>query len=553
MKATLKLSALAALSTLSLVACGPQALPNPSAMPSESRLTNNQPSPAGRLGQKAIRFERPDSFRVQSQQTNPQVLMILPNQDFWYDDYALPRQALEAQGVQVTVAAASLATAYPHWGSGEGTDGGAVNPELRLAEVNPDDYDALLFVGGWGASAYQYGFSETYFNPAYNGSPETREQINHLIGSFVAQDKYLSAICHGVTVLAWARVNGASPLAGQAVTGWNGPAPDTQGQTVPSQARWHIESNGAQMLPSGAIGDPGTSHDDVLVSGKLITAEDARAGTHLGEVLANHLLADLTSTAPAQSEVTASPLPVTVPTPAPSPSVSPSATPEPQQAVLPVLLVIANQDFYYREYADPRDALLGAGIPVVVAAEQTLPSYPHPGTGQGDSSGEVLPDIRLDQAQAQDYAAIVFVGGWGASQYQYAFEGTYAHGAYNGNPATKAAVNQLINDFAAQDKYVMGICHGASVLAWARINGVSPLAGLPATGGPWLPELIGPGPMQTRDYLEANQAIYVPSRSIGDPSTSADDLVIAGRFITAEDYDTALLAGTTLAQLLQAN
>lgn len=62
---------------------------------------------------------------------------------------------------------------------------------------------------------------------------------------------------------------------------------------------------------------------------------------------------------------------------------------------LPVLMVIANRDFYYRESA-------------------------------GD---------------AADYGAVVFVGGWGASSYQYAFSGTCANAAYSGSadaPATAA-------------------------------------------------------------------------------------------------------------------
>ena len=36
-------------------------------------------------------------------------------------------------------------------------------------------------------------------------------------------------------------------------------------------------------------------------------------------------------------------------------------------------------------------------------------------------------------------AAIVFVGGWGASQYQYAFTGTYTNAAYNGTVAIRSS------------------------------------------------------------------------------------------------------------------
>ncbi len=41
----------------------------------------------------------------------------------------------------------------------------------------------------------------------------------------------------------------------------------------------------------------------------------------------------------------------------------------------------------------------------------------------------------------------------------------------------KQIVNNLINDFLDQDKHVAAICHGVTVLAWARVDGVSPLAG----------------------------------------------------------------------------
>lgn len=519
--------ALSLVSSFNLMACSPQTAPlSSSVQPAaiQANLTGAGLTPA-----KPIAFQPRAGFRTQQQ--GPRVLMVIANQDFWYADYALPRQALEANGATVTVAAASTQIARPHTGSGEGADGGRVQPDLSLMNANANDFDAILFVGGWGASQYQYAVSGTYHHSAYNGSSGLRDKTNQLINDFINQDKYVTALCHGVTVLAWARVNGVSPIAGRQVTGWNGEAPAST-NNLPRQARAQIESNGAQMLASGAIGSPQTSADDVIVSGQIITAEDYRAGYHLGEVLAQRLQA-----APA-----ATPTPTAVPTPTPTPVAA---------APLPVLLVIANRDFYYREYADPRAAFQAAGIPVVVAAQNRQASYPHLNSGQ-TGSGEVMPDLRLDQVNAHNYSAIVFAGGWGASQYQYAFSGSYQNTYYNGNTTTKNVVNQLINTFAAQNKYVMGICHGASILAWARINGSSPLAGRQATGGPLLPGLNGPGPASTRDYIEANGGLYIPSRSIGNPNSAADDLVIAGRFITAEDDTTAGFAASTLSQLLLA-
>lgn len=556
------LAAVSLLSILQLSACSPQTQ-SPNYSRTEALLASARTAvqPAGGLRPEQAMSYRPSNFGIQNQNSAPRVLMVIANQDFWYADYALPRQALEAQGIQVSVAAATLATAFPHAHSGEGADGGAVQPDLSLMEAQADDYDAILFVGGWGASAYQFAFDGQYQNPHYNGSQALRNHTNDLIQDFVQQDKYVSALCHGVTVLAWARIGGASLLAGRQVTGWNGAAPQTQGNTHPTQARAHIENNGAQMLASGAVGDPQTVSDDVIISGRIITAQDYRSGTQLGQTLAQQLLSEHEQETEANPTPTPSPTPSPLPSPSPTPQTSPSsapttepdASPTPEPSAHPrVLMVIANRDFYYREYAEPLAAFGSAGIEVSVAAENIEPSYPHPNTGEGADGGEVLPDLRLDQVQASDYDALVFVGGWGSSQYQFAAPYTYNNGYYNGNTTTKAVVNELINDFATQDKYVMGICHAASVLAWARIDGQSPLAGRQATGGPWLPSIQGQGPMETRDYIEANQGIYVPSRSVGDPTTSADDLVIDGKFITVEDYDTAHFAGSTLAQLLLA-
>ena len=120
---------------------------------------------------------------------------------------------------------------------------------------------------------------------------------------------------------------------------------------------------------------------------------------------------------------------------------------------LPVLMVIANRDFWYQEYADVRQALSKRGLPVVVAAGNTTEAVP-----QASGSGKfVRPNLALTEASAGDYSAVVFVGGWGASQYQYAFGGTYASAVYRSDSVIAQATNQLINEFIAQDKPVSRI------------------------------------------------------------------------------------------------
>lgn len=228
---------------------------------------------------------------------------------------------------------------------------------------------------------------------------------------------------------------------------------------------------------------------------------------------------------------------------------------------LPVLMVIANQDFYYQEYGDTRQSLEQAGLKVEVAATTASPASPHAGSGQGAGSGRVTPDVALSQADASDYSAIVFVGGWGASSYQYAFSGTYQNAAYNGDAATKAAVNDLVNDFVAQDKYVTAICHGVSALAWARVDGVSPLAGKHVTayeGGSPAVTINGVayanGAIPTRWHIETNGGIHFTSGAIGNPATAADDVWVDGKIITGQNFESARQFGRVVGQeVIKAN
>lgn len=263
-------------------------------------------------------------------------------------------------------------------------------------------------------------------------------------------------------------------------------------------------------------------------------------------------------------------------------STTPSTpAPPPPPPPLPVLLVIANQDFYYQEYGDTRNALEREGVDVTVAAADTSLAIPHPNSGQARAgvSGNVTPDIALAEARSADYSAIVFVGGWGSSMYQYAFndpnldgvtDNFYWNPAYNGDndlgdgviAPQKIVANRLINEFLAADKPVAAVCHAVTVLAWARVDGFSPLAGkevaVPTTvGSP--DQHYGNGDFAypyfagQRDQVLANGGIASPtSGSRGDPTTVADDVIVDGRIITGENYDSAYTFGLTVAREVKA-
>ncbi|ADB19200.1 cyclic nucleotide-binding protein [Pirellula staleyi DSM 6068] len=230
--------------------------------------------------------------------------------------------------------------------------------------------------------------------------------------------------------------------------------------------------------------------------------------------------------------------------------------------ILPVLMVVADQsDFYYQEYGDTRMSIEAAGLDVQVAATTTNPTVPHVNTGEGADGGLLTPDLALADVNASDYSAIVFVGGWGSSMYQYAFPGTYSDGRYNGDLATKGVVNELINDFVEQDKYVTAICHGTTVLAWARVDGVSLLAGrtvaIPYIGSPatfYQGQYYGYFELSQQAQMDFNGAITQGSSgAIGDPDTAADDVWVDGKIITAENYDSAAMFGQVIASHLLAD
>lgn len=215
------------------------------------------------------------------------VLLVIANRDFFYREYAEPRAELEKAGIKVEVAAARKSPCRPHGGSGQGRDGGVVQPDVALAKVDPDRYDAIVFPGGWGSSVYQYAFPGRYTNAVYNSDRQTKETANRLINQFNEQEKIIGALCHGVAVLAWSRVNDRSLIQGRRVTAASrsGPAgsyPNVQGTP---QSRWNAIQNGARVSAPGSVGNPRTAADDVVVDGRIITAQDDGSARAFGREL----------------------------------------------------------------------------------------------------------------------------------------------------------------------------------------------------------------------------------------------------------------------------
>lgn len=124
------------------------------------------------------------------------VLMVIAPDKFRDEEYREPRRILEEKGCAVTVASS-------HRRPVRGMLGMTVTPDATLAEVAPDDYDLVVFVGGSGA--------EAYFDDA---------RAQAIASETVKAGKPLGAICVAPTILA-----NAGLLKGKKATVWESQAP----------------------------------------------------------------------------------------------------------------------------------------------------------------------------------------------------------------------------------------------------------------------------------------------------------------------------------------
>lgn len=109
------------------------------------------------------------------------ILMIVAPKNFHDEEYLQPKQAFEAQGFEVKTA--SLTS------SASGMLGLEIKTDLLLDEVNVDSYDAIVFVGGSGASVYF-----------------TNIKALEIARKAAAKEKTIGAICIAPAILANAGV-----------------------------------------------------------------------------------------------------------------------------------------------------------------------------------------------------------------------------------------------------------------------------------------------------------------------------------------------------------
>lgn len=164
------------------------------------------------------------------------VLIIIAAKDFRDEEFFEPYNRLRQCGATVTVASSVKGAVVSMFGK-------TVTTDRQIAECKVEDYDAVVFIGGSGASEF--------FTNAF---------AHALATAAVAQDKVLAAICIAPVTLANAGV-----LKGKKATGF----PSIRGQ---------LSARGAQVLDQ-----------EVVQDGKLLTASGPKAAGEFAAALVKML------------------------------------------------------------------------------------------------------------------------------------------------------------------------------------------------------------------------------------------------------------------------
>lgn len=169
--------------------------------------------------------------------TDKKIAMIIAFRDFRDKEYFLPKEIFEGSGFTVKTVSDKLRLAI-------GADGGEAIIDFPIGDLNPSEFDAIVFIGGPGT--VKHLDNEAFYNAA-------RKTIS--------AGKVLAAICVSPVVLAKAGV-----LSGKRAAVWSSP--------MDKSAVRILEKNGAKY-----------SDEPVVADGKIITASGPSAAGEFAKTI----------------------------------------------------------------------------------------------------------------------------------------------------------------------------------------------------------------------------------------------------------------------------
>lgn len=164
--------------------------------------------------------------------SNKRVVMVVASKDFRDEEFHKPKEIFEASSVKVVVASSKI-------GESKGYFGAIAKPEILIENINVSEYDAIVFVGGSGASEY-------FKNPSALKIAKEAFEGN----------KIVAAICIAPSILANAGI-----LKGKRATAFS--------------------SEKDNLIKNGAI----WKDVDVEVDGKIVTADGPNAAEKFGNTI----------------------------------------------------------------------------------------------------------------------------------------------------------------------------------------------------------------------------------------------------------------------------
>ena len=165
------------------------------------------------------------------------IVLVVANNGFRDPEAEIPEQIIEEKGGEIVVSALETGQAI-------GDEGTIYNVDQVVAEIKPDNFEAVVFVGG----------------PGMVGLVEDPEMIE-LAKNFYSKGKLTTAICVAPAILAYAHL-----ISGKKVTAWDG-----------------VEE---KMIAVGA----NFTGDKVSQDGLLITGSGPDAAKEFGETIVRALL-----------------------------------------------------------------------------------------------------------------------------------------------------------------------------------------------------------------------------------------------------------------------
>ena len=165
------------------------------------------------------------------------IALIIAKQDFRDEEYFIPKSIFEAEEIEVK-------TVSSETGEALGSYGGTTNIDLSLEDLNIDIFDAIIFIGGAGASSYIED-----------------EQCHQIAKDTVSQNKILGAICIAPTILARSGV-----LKNKKATVWSK----------------NLDKSAVKILKQEGVD---YQQQDVVVDENIVTANGPKASRKFGEII----------------------------------------------------------------------------------------------------------------------------------------------------------------------------------------------------------------------------------------------------------------------------